>query len=181
MTSTPSFKNCPALTSILSRRRATSHRIVASEPVTERLGPRSIPISMALFIVSETCALCNTLPVIRPAGRLFITLQSSATPMPIAQAVLVTDCSAPVLRSAVSQRVTPVLLRAPTKMNNPATRGSTDQDTFLMISTGLLRAVTNTTMAVSVPVIAVGKPSGESSAEATSSATAVMPMPTRAT
>src|SRR5215472_12407197 len=43
----PTFKKVQALTCRFSRRRAMSQRIVANDPVTERLGPRSIPMSIA--------------------------------------------------------------------------------------------------------------------------------------
>ena len=48
VTSRPSLRNGQAPTSIFSRRSATSHRMVASEPVIEKFGPRSTPIRMAL-------------------------------------------------------------------------------------------------------------------------------------
>ena len=48
ITSIPSLRNCQAVTLCPSRRRAVSHRMVASEPVTDRFGPRSTPISTAL-------------------------------------------------------------------------------------------------------------------------------------
>jgi hypothetical protein len=47
MTTIPSFRNCQAATRSPSRRKAISQRIVASEPVTERFGPRSTPIRIA--------------------------------------------------------------------------------------------------------------------------------------
>ena len=43
----PSFRNDPTPTVWPSRRSAMSHRMVASEPVTDRLGPRLTPIRTA--------------------------------------------------------------------------------------------------------------------------------------
>jgi hypothetical protein len=48
MTTMPSFRNCHAVTASPSRLRAVNQRIVASDPVTERLGPRSTPINIPL-------------------------------------------------------------------------------------------------------------------------------------
>ena len=56
ITTAPSLRKCQLLTVIFSRRKAISHRMVASEPVTERLGPRSMPISSALVTGTGTCA-----------------------------------------------------------------------------------------------------------------------------
>ena len=42
----PIFRNCQADTWIFSRRSAVSHRMVASDQVTEMFGPRSTPIRM---------------------------------------------------------------------------------------------------------------------------------------
>jgi hypothetical protein len=47
-TSTPSLRKLQAPTSSPSRLRAVSHRMVASEPVTERFGPTSTPTRIAL-------------------------------------------------------------------------------------------------------------------------------------
>ena len=47
MTMIPSFRNVQALTRKPSRRSAVSHRMVASEPVTDKFGPRSTPIRIA--------------------------------------------------------------------------------------------------------------------------------------
>ena len=50
-------RNLVALTSSPSRRIATSHKIVASEPVIERLGPRSNPMRSACDVRGKMCAL----------------------------------------------------------------------------------------------------------------------------
>src|SRR5882757_8030494 len=82
MTTIPSFRNCHAVTTSPSRLRAISHRIVASEPVTERLGPRSTPINIPLVTCSGTSALWLTVAAIKPVGRLFIRFEERATMLP---------------------------------------------------------------------------------------------------
>src|SRR5258706_14338189 len=72
MTIIPSFRNCHTVTASPSRLKAISHRIVASEPVTERLGPRSTPINVALVTCRGTSALWLTVAATKPVGRLFI-------------------------------------------------------------------------------------------------------------
>ena len=66
----PILKNSQAVISTFSRRRAMSQRIVASEPVTERLGPRSTPIKIACAttLVSSACRIAA--PLIRPMGKI---------------------------------------------------------------------------------------------------------------
>src|SRR5258706_5613140 len=82
MTTIPSFRNCHAVTASPSRLRAISHRIVASEPVTERLGPRSTPINIPLVTCRGTSALWLTVAATKPVGRLFIRFEAIATMMP---------------------------------------------------------------------------------------------------
>src|ERR1700737_299481 len=82
MTTIPSFRNCHAVTASPSRLRAISHRIVASEPVTERLGPRSTPINIPLVTCRGTSAFWLTVAATKPAGRLFIRFEARATMMP---------------------------------------------------------------------------------------------------
>src|SRR5450432_4159040 len=79
ITTMPSLRNCQALTTTPSRRSATNHKIVAREPVTERLGPRSTPIRMALETAGGTPVALTAEPAKRPAGKLFIKLEASAT------------------------------------------------------------------------------------------------------
>ena len=55
-------------------------RMVASEPVTDRLGPRSTPMSTASRIECGTCTTCNAPPASSPDGRLFITFDNAAIP-----------------------------------------------------------------------------------------------------
>jgi len=47
MTIAPNFKKRPMPTLTLPRRNALSQRIVASDPVTDKIGPRSTPIKIA--------------------------------------------------------------------------------------------------------------------------------------
>ncbi len=86
-----SLKNRHALMCCPSRRNTTSHKMVASEPVTERFGPTSTPIKIALLISSGTFAACTAFPAINPAGRLFITLLINAMPAPLIHVVLTRD------------------------------------------------------------------------------------------
>ena len=74
----------------------------------------------------------------------------------------------------------PVLLSASTITNKPATSGSTAQDTPLTTGQGFFLALTITIAEVSVPVIAVGKPSCISKAEAINKIIAVAAMPVMA-
>src|SRR3981081_859388 len=82
MTKIPSFRNCHAVTASPSRLRAISHRRVASEPVTERLGPRSTPINIPLVTCRGASALWLTVAATRPVGRLFIRFEARATMVP---------------------------------------------------------------------------------------------------
>src|SRR5580698_7692317 len=77
---TPILKNDHALTDCFSRRRTISQRIVASDPVTERLGPRSTPMSSAFRNVSGTWVWLSAAPVRRPEGRLLMTFERKVTP-----------------------------------------------------------------------------------------------------
>ena len=56
ITRKPSLRKRPAPTVSPSRRNAASHRIVASDPVTERFGPRSTPTRAALVTMSGVWA-----------------------------------------------------------------------------------------------------------------------------
>ena len=82
ITRQPSARKRQALTVWPSRRKATSHRIVASDPVTDRLGPRSTPMSTAPVSSGDACAPPATVPAINPSGRLLTTLHSTATRLP---------------------------------------------------------------------------------------------------
>src|SRR5258708_14067931 len=82
MTTIPSFRNCHAVTASPSRLRAISHRIVASEPVTERLGPRSTPINIPLLTCTGTSAFWLPVPPTKPVRRLFIRFEARAPMMP---------------------------------------------------------------------------------------------------
>ena len=50
-TTTPTLRKDRKLTSSPSRRIAVSHKMVAREPVIERLGPKSTPIRSASMIL----------------------------------------------------------------------------------------------------------------------------------
>ena len=51
MTTIPILKNAHAENASSSRLKAFSHRIVASEPVTDRFGPRSMPATTAALVL----------------------------------------------------------------------------------------------------------------------------------
>src|SRR5258708_21038719 len=82
ITRQPSPKNFQALTVCPSRRSATNHKMVAREPVTDRLGPRSTPIRSAPVTCGDNCAPLATEPAISPSGKLLIKLQRAATKLP---------------------------------------------------------------------------------------------------
>lgn len=72
MTAVPTLKNYIKLTCSLSRRIAMSQRMVANDPVIDRFGPRSTPISRAPVTLSGPCA-CRTIALeMSPAARLLI-------------------------------------------------------------------------------------------------------------
>src|ERR1700681_1002587 len=85
MTTSPNLRNRPAPTVPPPRRRAISHRMVAREPVTDRLGPRSTPIRIAPVICAGTCAAVRVVAAIKPIGRLFTRFDAIATTMPAIQ------------------------------------------------------------------------------------------------
>ena len=65
-----------------SLRRASSQRMVASEPVTERLGPRSTPMRTALAMRPWVWEAWMVAPAIRPSGRLLTRLLAMPTVKP---------------------------------------------------------------------------------------------------
>src|SRR5664279_4642193 len=87
----PVFRKVQPLTFSPCLRSATSHRMVASDPVTDRFGPRSMPMATALWTTGSTPAPMTTEPAIRPAGRLFMRLHANATMVPAAMAAAVDE------------------------------------------------------------------------------------------
>jgi hypothetical protein len=57
-----------------------SHRIVAEDPVTDRFGPRSIPMSIAFAKWPDTAEECSAPAPISPTGRLLIRFEATAKP-----------------------------------------------------------------------------------------------------
>src|ERR1700693_1058504 len=98
MTTRPSLRNCQAATCSPSRRSAISHRMVASDPVTERFGPRSTPIRIAPVTCAGTCAAWLTVAAISPAGRLLTRFDAKATTTPAIHDVIWGDAVAASLR-----------------------------------------------------------------------------------
>jgi hypothetical protein len=82
MTMKPIRRKRQVLTSSLSRRGAASHSLVASDPVTDRFGPRSTPISTAPTTSGGGCYAITTEPPISPTGKLFIGLEATPTVIP---------------------------------------------------------------------------------------------------
>ncbi len=78
---------------------------------------------------------------------------------------------------AASASMSPVRPTASTRMNSPATSGSTAHDTSLTTGHGERRRKAVTASVVATPSTQVGAPSGASSAETTRSASAVTTMP----
>src|SRR6185437_7942782 len=142
ITRIPYRKNFPKLTSSPSRRKAISHKIVASEPVTERFGPRSTPISTAFRSTFETAkpewivAGFIALAATRPTGRLFAAFASTLTPKAADKAPSVGPSLAAAVRAALLSESAPAGLTASTRTNNPATKGSTLHEMSLRIARG---------------------------------------------
>jgi ubiquinone/menaquinone biosynthesis C-methylase UbiE len=86
MTSAPILRNSHAPMRTPSLRSTISHRIVASDPVTDKFGPRSTPISTASRTGPVSRIALTALPASRPDGRLFMTLDSAAMPKDAASA-----------------------------------------------------------------------------------------------
>jgi hypothetical protein len=59
MINKPSLRKSHDFTWMPSRRNAVSHNMVASDPVTERLGPRSTPMSTAFATLGGTFVVCS--------------------------------------------------------------------------------------------------------------------------
>ena len=140
MITRPSLRNVHAPTACPSRRSAVSHRMVASEPVTDRFGPRSMPTSTAPVTAEGACAACTAVPAISPAGRLFRTLHASASTIPAPQAVPCADRAAASCSRLASWSSSPVRPSASTSTNNPATSGSTPQEMPRSTPQGACRA-----------------------------------------
>ena len=85
ITTAPSRRNPSALTCMPSRRTASSHSNVASDPLMDRFGPRSMPISSAAVVPADRSAMPASVPAMRPAGRLLTRLPATAAPTPAAQ------------------------------------------------------------------------------------------------
>ncbi|PAV70682.1 hypothetical protein WR25_15310 [Diploscapter pachys] len=108
ITSTPRRKKLNAPTCSPSRRIATSHSSVAREPVIDRFGPRSTPISKAAVVCRGSSTSWPMEPAIRPVGRLFIRLPAMAEITPAAQLAVPGDCCARAASICASRSITPV-------------------------------------------------------------------------
>src|SRR3984957_18356341 len=177
ITKMPRRRKRSAPTCSPSRRSAISQRIVASEPVTERFGPRSTPIRTAPVICCDACAACVVVAAINPVGRLLIRFETRAATMPPPQDVACGETSAARLSRSASAGSTPVWFSPSTRMNSPATSGSTDHETSLSTGIGDFRP-SNSTIAVTIaPQTKVGRPRSRPTAEAARRTTAVAAIP----
>jgi hypothetical protein len=126
-TSTPSLRKLQAPTSSPSRLRAVSHRMVASEPVTERFGPRSTPTRIALVTRSGVGDLRGA-PGDETCGQIVHQVAGKGVEDPGSPGRLGSDCSAAERSTSPSARMRPVLPSASTSTNRPATSGSAPQE-----------------------------------------------------
>ncbi len=122
------LRNGQAPTSIFSRRSATSQRMVASDPVTDRFGPRSTPNQNG---ADDRCgqmiaAATESRRRGRPAG--CCRCSRRARWHADAPGRRGTDCATAWCSSALSCAITPVLIAPPPYEDLP-TSGSTLQDT----------------------------------------------------
>src|SRR5882762_6764 len=177
ITRQPSPKNFQALTVCPSRRSATNHKMVAREPVTDRLGPRSTPIRSAPVTCGDNCAPLATEPAISPSGKLLIKLQRAATTLPVTNEVAFGAAAALVGSKVISGFSAPVPSTASTSTKSPATRGKTLQEISFAIAQGESRFKTRIVNAVALPARKVGSPNCQSRLEATSNNIAVNAMP----
>src|SRR5258705_4528116 len=144
MTRRPYLRNRRGAIFTRSRRNAISHRMVASEPVTERLGPRSTPIRIAPTTYGGTCAAWLVVAAIKPIGRLLTRLEATATTMPATHDVACGDVAAASCRLRASADNAPVRFNPAATTNRPATSGSTLHEMPLRIGSGDCRARTST-------------------------------------
>src|SRR5882757_10315741 len=110
--------------------------MVAREPVTDRLGPRSAPISSAPVTCGANCAPLATEPAISPSGKLLIKLQRTATTLPVTSEVAFGAAAALVGNKVISGFSTPVASTASTRTKSPATKGNTLQEMSFAIAHG---------------------------------------------
>src|SRR5207249_8452908 len=96
--------------------------------VTERFGPRSTPISIALMTGGGRWSLTAIEPATRPTGRLLAMLSAIEVTIPTPQAAWVGDFSIPACRSALRWPIVPVFTSASTITNSPATNGHKQQE-----------------------------------------------------
>ncbi len=113
----------------------------------------------------------------RPAGRLFVRLDTTATITPDAAAAPSTEAAAPSRKPPARAAINPLRSRASTSTNSPATSGSTDHDTPRTMGRGELRLIASTVTVASTPMRQVGAPSWIFSADTASRTIAVRPMP----
>src|ERR1700693_1341223 len=154
----PILKKSQKFTSIFCLRKAMSHRIVASEPVIERLGPRSTPIRTALATRPLACAAWSVAPASKPKGRLLTRLFAAPTQKPV---MSVPDHDPRFCAQASHRNVyclATIFSTASTITKSPATNSRIDQLISRASRTGLLLALMETPAVTARAARHVGKP-----------------------
>ena len=93
ITCAPTLRKVQKLTFSFSRRIALNQRMVASDPVIERFGPMSTPISTASTTRCGACACTSVELAMSPAGRLLIRLLATAMRPADVDAAPISDCA----------------------------------------------------------------------------------------
>ncbi len=134
----------------------------------------------AVVLTPAVIAATKAAKVKNPLPYLFTRLQAKAIMKPQPHTVAVMDLLMPCCKTEESISISPVLLSASTITKRPATNSSTDQVIPCKILCGLFFAACNTMHVVNIPVMAVGRPSCTSNAEAISKIIAVAAIPHKA-
>src|SRR5258707_8774622 len=98
--------------------------MVASDPVTDRFGPRSTPVRSAPVTCGGADAAVAADPAISPTGRLFIRLQASATIAPAIQLVAAAELRAAICSTTLARSIAPVRANPSTITKKAPTRRS---------------------------------------------------------
>lgn len=118
--------------------------MVASEPVIDRLNPRSTPISEQPTIKRAGWACATAVLATNPAGRPFIRFKAKASTVPDSAASRAGPCASDA-STAATCAITRVRSSASTSTKSPATSGSTLHETPRINSMGYARARSQTT------------------------------------
>src|ERR1700759_2333719 len=99
-------------------------------------------------------------------GRLLARVDATATTMPDIQDVACGEALVPSFKSCESAGSTPVRFNPSTRMNRPATNGSTDQEMSLTTGSGDFLVIRRMTAVTVAPAVKVGNPRSRLMAEA---------------